>query len=81
VPFGYRLGDGEFVPDEAQEEAIRETIALRAQGRSQRAIAAEMQGVASVLRAAASLELGVANSFAAACDRKGAIEGRPQGAR
>jgi putative DNA-invertase from lambdoid prophage Rac len=59
VPFGYRLVDGELAPHEAQQEAIREIIALRAQGRSLRAIAAEMhakghrishEGVASVLR-------------------------------
>jgi putative DNA-invertase from lambdoid prophage Rac len=60
VPFGFMLGDdGELVPVEAQQEAIREMIALKAQGRSLRAIAAEMQakghlishvGVQSVLR-------------------------------
>jgi putative DNA-invertase from lambdoid prophage Rac len=59
VPFGFRLVDGELVSDEAQQEAIREMIALRARGRSLRAIAAEMQargrqisheGVAGVLR-------------------------------
>jgi putative DNA-invertase from lambdoid prophage Rac len=59
VPFGYRLVDGELAPHEAQQEAIREIIALRAQGQSLRAIAAEMhakghrishEGVASVLR-------------------------------
>ena len=60
VPFGFRLGDdGELVPHEAEQEAIREMVALRAQGRPLRAIADEMQakghqisheGVASVLR-------------------------------
>jgi putative DNA-invertase from lambdoid prophage Rac len=60
VPFGYRLGDdGRLVPYDPEQEAIREMIALRVQGRSLRAIAAEMQakgfqishvGVQSVLR-------------------------------
>jgi putative DNA-invertase from lambdoid prophage Rac len=60
IPFGYRLGDeGDLVQHEAEQEAIREMIALRAQGRSLRAIAAEMQmrghkisheGIAGVLR-------------------------------
>ena len=44
VPFGYRLGDGgELAPHEAEQEAIREMAALKAQGRSLRAIAAELQ--------------------------------------
>jgi putative DNA-invertase from lambdoid prophage Rac len=44
VQFGYRLGDnGELVPHELEQEAIREMIALKSQGRSLRAIAAEMQ--------------------------------------
>ena len=43
VPFGYRLVDGELVQDEAQQEAIREMVALRGQRRWLRAIAAEMQ--------------------------------------
>jgi putative DNA-invertase from lambdoid prophage Rac len=43
VPFGYRLIDGQLVQEEAQQEAIREMVALRDQGRSLRAIAAEMQ--------------------------------------
>jgi putative DNA-invertase from lambdoid prophage Rac len=44
IPFGYRLGDdGELVPDEAEQGAIREMFALKAQGRSLRVIAAEMQ--------------------------------------
>jgi putative DNA-invertase from lambdoid prophage Rac len=60
-PFGYRLGDdGELLPHGAEQEAIREMVALRAQGRALRAIAAEMQarghkishqGVSDVLRA------------------------------
>jgi putative DNA-invertase from lambdoid prophage Rac len=59
VPFGYRLVDGELVRDEAQQEAIREMVALRGQRRSLRAIAAEMQakghpishvGVQSILK-------------------------------
>jgi putative DNA-invertase from lambdoid prophage Rac len=44
VQFGYRLGDGgELVSNEAEQEAIREMIALKAQGRSLRAIAAELR--------------------------------------
>jgi putative DNA-invertase from lambdoid prophage Rac len=44
VQFGYRLGDGgELVPHEPEQEAIREMTELEAQGRSLRAIAAEMQ--------------------------------------
>jgi hypothetical protein len=44
VPFGSRLGDdGELVPHEAEQEAIREMVAMKAQGLSLRAIAAEMQ--------------------------------------
>jgi len=40
VPFGFRRGgDGELVPHEAEQEAIREMVALRAQGRPLRAIA------------------------------------------
>jgi putative DNA-invertase from lambdoid prophage Rac len=38
VQFGYRLADGgELVPHEPEQEAIREMIALKAQGRSLRA--------------------------------------------
>lgn len=61
VQFGYRLGDNaELVPHEPEQEAVREIIAMKAQGRSLRAIAAEMQakgyrisheGVAGVLKA------------------------------
>jgi putative DNA-invertase from lambdoid prophage Rac len=44
VQFGYRItDDGELVPHEPEQEAIREMTALKAQGRSLRAIAAEMQ--------------------------------------
>jgi putative DNA-invertase from lambdoid prophage Rac len=44
IPFGYRLGDdGGLVPHEPEQEAIREMTALKAQGRSLRAVAAEMQ--------------------------------------
>jgi putative DNA-invertase from lambdoid prophage Rac len=60
IPFGFRLGDaGELVPDEGEQEAIREIAALRAQGRPLRAIATAVQakghkisheGVAGVLR-------------------------------
>jgi putative DNA-invertase from lambdoid prophage Rac len=61
VQFGYRLGEGgRLMPHDAEQEAIREMVARKAQGRSLRAIAAEMQakghkishvGVAGVLRA------------------------------
>jgi hypothetical protein len=41
IPFGFRRGDaGELVPHEAEQEAIREIVALRAQGRALRTIAA-----------------------------------------
>jgi putative DNA-invertase from lambdoid prophage Rac len=44
IPFGYRLGnDGELVPHETEQEAIREMVALKAQRLSLRAIAAELQ--------------------------------------
>jgi putative DNA-invertase from lambdoid prophage Rac len=62
VPFGFRRGDdGELVPHQAEQDAIREMIALRAQGWALRAIAAALQaqghrisheGVAGVLRTA-----------------------------
>jgi hypothetical protein len=40
VPFGFRRGDhGELVSHEAEQEAIREIVALRAQGEPLRAIA------------------------------------------
>ena len=61
APFGFEVGaDGALIPIEAQQEAIREITALRAQGRSLRAIRDEMrakghqishEGVARVLRA------------------------------
>ncbi len=39
-PFGFRRGDdGELVPHTAEQEVIREMIALRAEGRPLRAIA------------------------------------------
>jgi putative DNA-invertase from lambdoid prophage Rac len=63
VPFGFRCGDaGELVPHEAEQEAILEIVALRAQGKPLRAIAEAVaakghklshEGVAGVLRAAA----------------------------
>jgi putative DNA-invertase from lambdoid prophage Rac len=44
VQFGYRItDDGALLPHEPEQEAIREMVALKAQGRSLRAIAAEMQ--------------------------------------
>jgi DNA invertase Pin-like site-specific DNA recombinase len=44
VPFGFRRGEsGELVPDKAEQEAIREIVALRAQGKPLRAIADVMQ--------------------------------------
>ena len=60
VPFGFGVGaDGALVPMGAQQEAIREIAALRAQGRSLRAIRDEMRangfqishaGVARILK-------------------------------
>jgi putative DNA-invertase from lambdoid prophage Rac len=62
VPFGFRRGEGGgLVPHEVEQETIREIVALRAQGKALRAIAAVAQGrghrishegVAGVLRAA-----------------------------
>lgn len=61
-PFGFNVGaDGELVPVAGEQEAIREMVALRAQGRPLRAIAAAVvakghrishEGVARVLKAA-----------------------------
>jgi hypothetical protein len=60
LPFGFEVGvDGALVPIGAQQEAIREIAALRAQGRSLRAIRDEMrakgfqisqEGVARILK-------------------------------
>jgi putative DNA-invertase from lambdoid prophage Rac len=60
VPFGFRRGEsGELVPHEAEQEAIREIVALRGQGNPLRAIAEAIQakghqisheGVAGVLK-------------------------------
>ena len=62
VPFGFRRGEsGELVPHEAEQEAIREIVKLRAQGKALRAIAKAVaakghkishEGVAGVLRVA-----------------------------
>ena len=63
VPFGFLLQDdgGGLIPHEAEQDAIREMIALRPQGRPLRAIAAAVaakgfrishEGVAGMLRAA-----------------------------
>jgi DNA invertase Pin-like site-specific DNA recombinase len=44
VPFGYRRGEqGELSPHKAEQTAIREMMALRAQGKALRAIAEAMQ--------------------------------------
>jgi putative DNA-invertase from lambdoid prophage Rac len=61
VPFGFRRGEsGELVPHEAEQEAIREIVSLRTQGKALRAIAEAVaakghklshEGVAGVLRA------------------------------
>ena len=65
VPFGFRRGDdGELVSHEAEQEAIREMAALRAEGEALRAIATAMaakghrishEDVAGVLRAASGV--------------------------
>lgn len=67
VPFGFRRGDdGELVPHEGEQEAIREMAALRAEGRPLRAIVAAMaakgqrlsvQGVANIVKAAGAREV------------------------
>jgi putative DNA-invertase from lambdoid prophage Rac len=60
VPFGFRRGEnGELVPHEGEQGAIREILTLRAQGKALRAIADAMaakghrlshEGVAGVLK-------------------------------
>ena len=62
IPFGFRRGEsGSLTTHEGEQEAIREMIALRAQGRPLRAIADAVrakgyrishEGVAGVLRTA-----------------------------
>ena len=64
VPFGFRRGEsGELVPHEAEQEAICEIVALRAQGKALRAIAETLaakghklshEGVAGVLKGCAA---------------------------
>jgi putative DNA-invertase from lambdoid prophage Rac len=68
IPFGFRRGDdGELVPHDAEQEAIREMVALRAQGKALRAIAEALaakghklshEGVAGVLKDRAARYLG-----------------------
>ena len=49
IPFGCRRGDnGELVPHEAEQEAIREIVTLRAQGKPLRVIAEAMQANSDV---------------------------------
>lgn len=44
VPFGYRIGEkGELVEDGVEQTAIRQMVAMRAEGKALRAIAAAMQ--------------------------------------
>lgn len=60
VPFGYRAGaDGQLIEHEGEQAAIREMIALRAEGKALRAIAATLkakgfmishEGVAGIIR-------------------------------
>ena len=48
VPFGFRRGEsGELVPDEVEQEAIREVVALWAQGKPLRTIAEAMRAEGS----------------------------------
>jgi putative DNA-invertase from lambdoid prophage Rac len=64
MPFGFRRGEsGELVPHEGEQEAVREMVALRSQGKPLRAIAEAVrtkglkishEGVAGVLRATGS---------------------------
>jgi hypothetical protein len=54
VPFGFRLGDsGELVRHEGEQEAIREIVSLRTQGKALRAIAQAVGGkaISSAMRA------------------------------
>ena len=52
VPFGFRRGEsGELVLHEAEQEVIREIVALRAQGKPLRAIAEAVVGLSSAMRA------------------------------
>jgi putative DNA-invertase from lambdoid prophage Rac len=61
IPFGFRRGEsGELVPHEGEQEAVREMVALRSQGKPLRAIAEAVrtkglkishEGVGGVLRA------------------------------
>jgi putative DNA-invertase from lambdoid prophage Rac len=56
IPFGYRLGDdGELVPHEQGQAAIREMVAMKAQRLSLRAIAAELQAKKSATWACKAL--------------------------
>src|SRR5271165_6769258 len=67
IPFGFRRGEtGELVEVPAEQEAIREMVALRVQGKGLRAIAEVMQakghrisheGVAGVLRTVRALSV------------------------
>src|ERR1700722_7206221 len=64
MPFGFRRGEsGELVPHEGEQEAVREMVALRSQGKPLRAIAEAVrtkglkishEGVAGVLRGTGS---------------------------
>lgn len=66
IPFGYRKGDeGQLIEHEGEQAAIAEMIALRAEGKALRAIAATLQakgfrisheGVAGVLNARAEAQ-------------------------
>jgi putative DNA-invertase from lambdoid prophage Rac len=74
VPFGFRRGDaGELVEIPAEQEAIREMVALRAQGKALRAIANAVrgkgyrishEGVAGVLRGSGSISGAVPHNVA-----------------
>jgi putative DNA-invertase from lambdoid prophage Rac len=74
LPFGFRRSEsGDLVPHEAEQETIREIVALRAQGRPLRVIAEAVaakghrlshEGVAGVLRASGVLPAKMASSSA-----------------
>ncbi len=49
VPFGFRVDGAALVPDEAQQGAIRQAQALRAEGRTLRAIQAALRDAGQVL--------------------------------
>ena len=67
LPFGWQRGqDGELVPDDAQQQAVKQMHALQAEGLSLRAIAANM-----VAAGVAISHVGVKNALLAQAARAG----------